>query len=247
MPNLIIIHQNSTQINRISTALTKLKDWHLFFIDTSADHPGSFPKDIEVHFIVFVQNIENIYSNAILNIPLRDPQIIKIYYASYLKNAQFVKIYENGINCCIVGESRDKHLIDLLQQMWLQHWKRIPETLKARNGSKHSARAKKIIQYIENKPLNCANVADLARYLNLSQGYFREEFRRIFDMSFREFKKALISHYESILLFKKRLKPVEIYDLLNYKNLSAFSRSFKLNYGKRWRDIAKEFKQLPLS
>ena len=74
----------------------------------------------------------------------------------------------------------------------------------------------------------------------MSESYFRKEFKKYFNLSFREFKARLMNHYESMLLFEKHLKPYHVSEILNYKNISSFSRSFKIRNGSSWQNKARE-------
>jgi AraC-like DNA-binding protein len=104
-----------------------------------------------------------------------------------------------------------------------------------------SKKAQQILKFVESRPLRECNTYSLALSLNISESHFRKEFKRHLKINFREFKKRLFAHYETVLLFEKKLKPGDIFKILDYKNISAFSRSFKMRHGDSWQSMVRDY------
>ncbi|MCB0283486.1 MAG: helix-turn-helix transcriptional regulator [Calditrichae bacterium] len=168
-----------------------------------------------------------------------NPLLTIIYFNPILKNNEFSEFYRAGVSYCFVGEKRQINMHDALNKLVNNHWKKIPADLLPSNSAGLPERSVKILHFIENTSLKKCNAENLAEYLNISQSHFRKEFRHYFGLNFREFKQRLIQHYEDVLLFERNMKPGHIYKILDYKNLSAFSRSFKIRHGVSWQNLIK--------
>jgi len=167
--------------------------------------------------------------------------LCSILFKSALKNEEFLELQNAGINQCIIGESKEQILFETLSKMWDSHWKRVPESLIEEAAKPLNSRVLDIIQFIENHSLEKCNVKEIASHVAMSESYFRKEFKKYFNVNFREFKAKLINHYESQLLFENQLKPHYVSAILNYKNISSYSRSFKNRNGSTWQNKAREF------
>jgi len=126
-----------------------------------------------------------------------------------------------------------------LKKLFAERWKKIPEGLFKYDYDILPSRAKRILRFIENTPIKLFNTEHIAKHLRMSQSHFRKEFKNYFGINFRQFKQILLGHYEDILLFERNLKPRNVYQVLDYKNLSAFSRSFKTRHGKSWQVLTR--------
>jgi len=249
LSNLLVIHNQQSSILGISDTLEQLPSWdihylHLDTIDNASIHDKIL--NYTIHFVIIVKEISNQTLNLAKSIRDQNPLISIIYYNSQIKDEEFAQLYLSGVNYCFVGDSRQLNLLKTLQKLWLNHWRRIPQDLLINTDILLSKRSKKTIELMETQAIKKLSSNQLSKCLNISESHFRLEFKNQFNQNFRNFKQQLLFHYESILLFEKKLKPREIFDILNYKNLSAFSRSFKSRHGRSWQQIIRQSaKQFP--
>ena len=211
-----------------------LPDWDVIYVSSeieSFNHLSLLLKDNEIHFIVFALPLSETNMDLILNLMQNFPLVPIIYYAASLHSKNFQLLQRMGIKHCVVGDGRQLLLIDTLQELWQKHWKRVPHHLLPVNKSDF---IKKVVEIIQNEPIRNLNIHFIAQKMGLSDDQIREMFKKQFGQNFRAFKQALLDHYETHLLFKKGLKPGKIYSALNYQNLSAFSRSFRIRHGSSW-------------
>lgn len=232
MPNvLFLIGNGSISQDEISV----LKDyghwnWIVHYSDADTNRFLKGLKNKEIHFII-TSNIDEFVFDRVKNHFFLSPII---FYAPRLDSTTLNFLYKKGINHCVVGDGRQVHLINLLKRLWSQHWKRIPEHLKSISNSIF---AKNILTFIEEEPIKFFNITHMSRHLQLTEYQFRDIFKKTFNTNFRTFKQMVLDHYESVLLFEKKLTPGQIYPMLNYRNLSAFSRSFRLRHGTSWQNV----------
>lgn len=217
--------------------LTQLQGWRIYYINSkkkSLNLLGNYIDELGVHFLLFSRKFGDSSARILADLKLRFPLLCIIYYNSQLKDGEFADIYQTGIDYCIIGDARQINLIKTLKKLWQSHWKRIPANMLPENDHILPQRVSRIIDFIEQQPLKALNANNLATYLDISPAYLRKAFKDYFGQSFRDYRQQLIAHYESVLLFQKHLKPGQIYSILNFKNLSAFSRSFKSRHGVSW-------------
>ncbi len=191
--------------------------------------------DTEWHFILLGQKFLPETVRTLKLIRNLFPLTHLVYASPALTKKQVFTLYQIGVNSCFVGENRICDFLDFLEQLWQAHWKRIPATLIPQKRDELPSRAKRILNYIEEHPLQYLNVSNLAKCVNISESHFRSEFKYYFDQNFRSFKRKLLSHYENILISKYRLRPSVLYKSLDYNSVSGFSRSFKNRHGESWR------------
>ena len=245
MSSILVISENWKQTAEISEILDKFNGWSNFFIDPqnfTASELNEFLKESEFHFLVFAKNLDNQSIQELKSFHQNHPQTKIVYYYSLLKHDQFIKLDETGISCCIVGNHQQLVLQNVLNDLWEKHWKRIPDFLLPAKRDELSARTNRIIKFIENKQLKKCNLISIAEHLNISQNQCRTEFKRNIGIYFRDFKKRLFNHYESVLLFEKKFRPKEVCKLLNYKDLSGYSRAFKERHGKSLSKAKSEYR-----
>ncbi|WP_457565902.1 hypothetical protein [Caldithrix abyssi] len=205
-------------------------EWILYQKSDNAKTLNQKLKNREIHFI-----ISNRIDDFILDrIRERFPVSPIIYYASRLDSQTLKRLYRAGIEHCVIGDSRQALLIDLLHKLWEKHWKRLPSALLPK---KKTVFVKKVARFIEEEPISFFNIKYMANTLQLTEYQFRDQFKKSFQVNFRTFKQKVLDHYESLLLFEKKLTPGRIYPMLNYRNLSAFSRSFKVRHGNSWQNV----------
>jgi len=242
MSAIVICYEHKKELNDITTAIDKSNDWNLYYFDAADKNINTIERQIiekEAHFLICSKIFSDEIAQGLHQLYVKNPLLTIIYFYSVLKEREFIELHRAGIRYCFVGEARRSNLKTALKELSLHHWKKIPENIYDTDYSNLPPRSKRILRFIENTPIKYCNTAYLSDYLNISQSHFRKEFKNYFGSPFREFKQELILHYEDILLFEKKLKPRHIYSILDYKNLSAFSRSFKSRHGKSWQELVK--------
>jgi len=243
LSNLLVIHQNNNLIQEQEDVLNQFMDWNIWFMDNNEvtlRDIDLFLKEQDIHFLILSKEFDAETAQEILYLHNHYPLLQIIYYYTQLKSGEFAELAQVGINYCIIGDARQINLIKKLNQLWESHWRRIPDSLRPKEEQHLTARTRQMILYIETKSLRNLSTSELARSLKISESHLRTEFKRFFNLSFREYKQKLFHHYESILLLEKQIKPKQVYEILNYKNISAFSRSFKSRHGKTWQQLAKQ-------
>ena len=244
MSALVVCYEHQKELNDINSALDRSKEWDLHYFDAGQKSVQNIEKEIiesEADFLICSKNYSEDIAQRLHQLYLRNPLLTIIYFYSALKEREFVELHRAGIKYCFVGSARKSNLQIALNKLLKHHWKKIPQNMYEAEYEDLAPRAKKTLKYIENTPIKYCNTENISNYLNISQSHFRKEFKKYFGMPFREFKQDLILHYEDILLFEKKLKPRQIYSVLDYKNLSAFSRSFKSRHGQSWQMVVKSY------
>jgi len=241
MPTALVYYEGPERIKELIPSLSNLDGWDIC-LNSAQDFQlknllEGF-RNIELHFIIFSRKLDFEAIKELHFIRTTYPFTYIIYFNSYLVNQQFLKLSELGINSCLIGVRRQYYLQELLLSLWDRHWKRIPEKIYSNPNSSLAPRAKKIIEFIENRSLSQCNTKNIAHFLKISQSHLRAEFKYNFGINFREFKQKLFTHYESVLLLENKHKPNQVYRLLNYSNLANLSRSFRSRHGESWRSIS---------
>lgn len=240
----MIYHEDSETRRDFKEVLHPLREesWDICFANTRQATLRSIKETLEANetpFLVFCKPLNYISLSEIFEIRSNFPLLNIIYYYHSLKNKQFIYLYEAGITTCIIGDNRQQNLVLGLQKLWKNHWKRISPSVFQIAENDLSPRAKRILNFIEIKPLRMCNIKAISSHLNISESHCRAEFKNLLGMNFRQFKRHLFSYYEKILLFKLRLKPNTIFEILDYKNISGYSRSFKKRHGHSYRESYK--------
>lgn len=181
-------------------------------------------------FIIFAVNQVNDFT-VIKKLHKNHPHIYLYYYYSLLSidNSQYSDY--TYFNQLIVGENRTENLTEIFKQMLQFYWKKIPFDNMGISYEKLSPRLKSIINYIETHEIKNCSTNKLAEYLEISQGYFSQEFKKETGQTFREFMQKLLAYYESIIFDQLDLTAKQASALLGYSELSSFSRSFKKRKG----------------
>jgi AraC-like DNA-binding protein len=240
MPTALICYDGEEKISGLIDSLTELPDWHLIPHNLQYKEINGISSEyshLDLHYLIYTVRLSPDSINDLKIIINDNPLTCVIYYNSFLVNQQFKRLAEIGVSSCIVGLERKRYLKEYLNKIWLNHWKRVPESIFAGMTHPKSARAKKIIRYLENRPLTEFTPAKISVYLNISQSHFRAEFKAGFGINFREFRQLLYNHYESRLLLSRKYKPCDIYKILNYKHIANYSRSFRTRHGDCWRKL----------
>ena len=245
MPTLAVIYKDKMQTSELEKIGEQLEGWYTLYLNGqtfSLTNLSGKLKNKELHFVVYSKSLIRSSIQELINIRNTYPQATIIYYYPYLRYRQFISLSEAGVHGCIIGDYQQDILINTLERFWEDHWKRIKNSILPVKRKELSFRERKILKYIEDNHLRTCNTESLADFLNISESYFRAIFKQSFGLSFRDFKKKLFNYYESILLFEKKLKPNKVCDLLNYKNLSGYSRAFKDRHGKPLSKMRAEYR-----
>jgi AraC-like DNA-binding protein len=240
MPTAMICYDGGDRISDLIRSLSNLDGWDIHSQNIQTSSVKNIQIDftaLDLHFLIFTSQLNHKSLQELKIIRTNNPWTTIIYYNSLLVNQQFLKLSELGINSCIVGIDRKKNLIEYLHKLWLKHWKRIPEDIYPNSNDRTAPRAKKIIKYLENRPVTECTTGKISEHLNISKSHFRAEFKSHFGINFREFKQRLFNHYESELLLSNKYKPSDICKILNYKYIANYSRSFKTRHGDCWRNL----------
>jgi AraC-like DNA-binding protein len=243
LPTALICNEGQEKTKNLEHSLTNLYGWHIrssFFSGFLPPIVDEDKNEYDLHFIIFSKKLSAQTCKELHEVRKQMPFSFIIYYYRCLLNRQFLLLAELEVNSCIIGIHRKNYLRELLPHLWQTHWKRIPESIYPADSYLLPPRARKVLNYIENHPLEHFNLHNLSRLLRISESHFRAEFRHNFGINFREFKQRLINHYESELLLDKDYTPKGVYKLLNYSNLSNLSRSFKKRHGDSWRKLRSE-------
>lgn len=170
-------------------------------------------------------------SDRLVRLTGQFPQTYFIYYYPNLNIDNFHYFDYQNFSHLVVGEKRKAHLSEILLGLTKDYWKKIPfERLKISYG-KLSPRLKKVMNYIETHDLKNCDTANIANFLNISQGYFSQEFKRETGLTFRSFMQKLLDHYEYIIFDRLDLSAKTASRILGYSELSSFSRSYKKRKG----------------
>lgn len=245
MPRILIIYNSYEQIVNLNFFLQNLENWQINYFYSNEEYSQNFHgyfKDNEIHFLLFSKILNQRSFMELKTFRNNYPLLQILYFGPELKHREFAKLYDIGINFCVIGENRHANIIVSLEHLWANHWRRIPSYILNKERSCLSARAKKILEFIENKPISYMNISSLSSFLQISESHFRYEFKNQLGINFRNFKKQLITYYEEKLLIEEGLKPSLVFEVLDYNNISGFSRSFKRRHGISWRNFSQLLK-----
>lgn len=240
MPAIAIYYELKDELNDLSAVINTLSGWDFYYFDPpqlTTEEIFEQVTESELHFVLCTRSLTPELKLNLKNINTEIPLLTTIYFSRELKDQEFTDLYSSGINFCIVGKDRKENLKSVMEKLLHSYWKNIPGTLYNTAYQTLSPRAKRILRYIENRPFKYCNTKDISLYLKISQSHFRKEFKSHFGINFRSFKQNLLHYYEDELLFRKKLKPGQIYTLFDYTNLSAFSRSFRSRHGHSWQKL----------
>jgi AraC-like DNA-binding protein len=240
MPIALICFNEGENFRVLKNSLSGLAGWDILPHNINSDDVNNIHithHHIELHYLIYTNQISPKAISDLQVIRQNNPLTHIIYYNSFLVNQQFFKLSELGVNSCIIGSDRRKNLKETLTNLWLDHWKRIPEKIYSYSNGKNNFRKGKVIRYLENSPISECTPQKISEYLNISKSHFRAEFKSYFGMNFRDFKQQLFRHYEFRLRTVNKYKLSEIFKILNYKYKANYSRSFKMRHGESWRNL----------
>lgn len=243
MSALLVYYEQKDELDDIAVVLRELNGWDFHYYEYKQDSYLEIDNLIsqnDIPFLVCTKDFSSHLSRNLFHFSTQHPLLTILYFSPVLKNGEFNEIYQSGIKYCFIGERRQSNLQKTLIRLSEGYWKIIPDSIYKYDYKSLPPKAKRVLRFIEKTSMKKCNTETIAGHLRISQSHFRKEFRCYFGINFREFKQRLLNHYEDILLFEKNLKPGDIYQVLDYKNLSAFSRSFKSRHGSSWQKLTRD-------
>jgi AraC-like DNA-binding protein len=199
------------------------------FINDSGGIKNILHANTVLFLLLSTEEINDIKS--ILQLYKRYPQSFLIFYHHSLNARHSTQSVLGYFSNIIIGDGRKKNLQYLLQDLNKTYWKKIPYMEMGLAYQNLSSRIKKVMHYIETHDLKECNSTNIAQYLNISKGYFSQEFKRETTINYREFMQNLLAYYERILFDQMDISAKAASQLLGYSELSSFSRSFKKRKG----------------
>ena len=194
------------------------------------DHLAKSLVEKSVQFIIIADEISGIFQK-LSSLNEKYSHIYFIYYRPTLNVDNFQYSDLSYFSHIIIGEHRISGLSETLLQLTREHWKKIPYDKFNLVFKRLSPRLKKVMNYIETHDLKECGTNQIAKYLDISSGYFSQEFKKDTKFTFREFMQRLLDHYEFIILDSLDLSAKSASQILGYSELSSFSRSFKKRKG----------------
>jgi len=181
-------------------------------------------------FIV-IDEINDTIIKIITQVQKDIPDLAIIFYNHSLVLSNLNQIKDSSKLNLIVGENRKSILFELVKELKANYWRKIPFDKFQINVESLSPRLRKALTFIESAEISDCNINSISTELNISPGYFSQEFKRETGQSFRKFMQKLLNYYEDLILHKVNLPTKNISQLLGYSELSSFSRSFKNRKG----------------
>lgn len=191
---------------------------------------ADFLKNNVIQFIIVADDLTD-KKDEIMKLAGHYPYLYFIYYYPQLNINRFDYSELTRFSHIIVGEHRVKALSEILLQLTRDYWKKIPYGKFDLVYDQMSPRLKRVMTYIESHDLKDCATINIAHHLEISPGYFSQEFKRETSFTFREFMQKLLDHYEFIILDSLNLSAKSASKILGYSELSSFSRSFKKRKG----------------
>ena len=187
--------------------------------------------DLINFLFVLVSELNPELLQRITEVQLKVPGLSSIFYNNSLNFVEFPLNSGKSKIKMIIGDNRKKNLEELINSLKENYWRKIPYSKMGIEMENLSPRMKNVIQYIETAPISECNINAIASYLNISAGYFSQEFKRETKKSFRTFMQNVLDYYENIIFSQVNLSAKSISRILGYSELSSFSRSFKKRKG----------------
>ena len=187
--------------------------------------------DLIYYLFVLVTDLDQTVLRRITDVQTKIPGLSSIIYNHSLNFVDFPFLVANTNVKMIIGENREANLKNLIINLKTNFWRKIPFGKMGIKIDDLSPRMKNVIQYIETAPMSKCNINAISSYLNISAGYFSQEFKRETKKSFRSFMQDVIDYYENIIFAQVDLPTKSISRILGYSELSSFSRSFKKRKG----------------
>jgi len=176
--------------------------------------------EIEENHLPYLKEAQLIYPGVTTLVYNNSLSISKLNDVSELKLVRFV-----------AGENRQDLLKELIAKIKEDYWRTIPFEKFGIKFNQLSSRLQRALRFIESTDIRSCNIQTIAEYLNISPGYFSQEFKKETGLSFRRFMQRVLYYYEDIILLRGNIPTKNISKLLGYSELSSFSRSFKKRKG----------------
>ena len=183
------------------------------------------------HLFILISDLDHQILQKISSAQLHIPGLSIVFYNHSLNFIDFPDIFHASKVKMIIGENRKADFGNLLEQLKLNFWRKLPYQKLGIAFDSLSPRMKKAMHYIEFAPISDCNISNIAEYLSISSGYFSQEFKRETCKSFRSFMQKVIDYYENLIFSNANLPAKNISQILGYSELSSFSRSFKKRKG----------------
>lgn len=208
-----------------------IRDSGFIFLETLKDSSDLPIKKIISYLFVLVTDFDPGLFERISTVQKQSLGLNFIFYNHSLNFSAFSHFTYSSKVKLIVGENRKTDLKQLMSNVKENYWRKLPyKDLGIRLGDL-SPRMKRVMRFIESAPITDCNINSLSTYLNISAGYFSQEFKRETSKSFRSFMQDVLDYYEDLIFTHTTLAAKEISQILGYSELSSFSRSFKKRKG----------------
>lgn len=199
-----------------------------YLSDISLLNPA--PQNFNLLFIIFSEiNPDVLKKFGILQ--KRIPNLALILYNHSLTLPNLNELNGFPVIKLVVGENRKTLLKEELSTLKKNYWRNIPFGKFQISYDQLSPRIKKALKFIESADISKCNMNTIANYLQISPGYFSQQFKLETGQSFRSFMQKILNYYENIILSKLNISTTDISNILGYSELSSFSRSFKKRKG----------------
>lgn len=183
------------------------------------------------YLFIIISDFEEKLISKISNVESKSPGLSVLFYNHSLNIITFPDAVNRSKVKMVIGENRESNLQEQIEALKSKFWRKIPYKQFGINFKGLSTRMKIVMDYIETAPIRDCNINKISSLLNISAGYFSQEFKRETNRSFRTFMQNIISYYENIIFSKVNLSAKNISQILGYSEPSSFSRSFKNRKG----------------
>lgn len=229
MYKAIIISDNGAVRDECTKIANEANEFELTYINTP-DELDRIENDYNYLFIL-INDLVNISINKLQRINENFPTISIILYNHSLFIGKLKHLIDLPDIHIIIGEHRQEYLKEIILNLIISHWRRIPLELFDIDPTKLSQRILKAIDFIETHKLDASTLVNISEYIGLSPGYFGQEFKKETGYSFRKFIQRVLVYYEESILINMNISVIKMAKLLGYSELSSFSRSFKKRRG----------------
>ncbi len=225
----LIVTQDETIRQEVASLLNNVGEIKADFVNSFTD--GDKTNTYIDYLFILVSDLDHQTIRNISEIQLHTPDLSTIFYNHSLNYIDIPESARTSKVKLIIGENRKSNLTELFIQLKKDFWRKIPYDELGIKYENLSKRMKDALNYIETAPIRECNITAISDHLNISAGYFSQEFKRETDSSFRSFMQTVLDYYEDIIFSKVNLPAKDISVLLGYSELSSFSRSFKKRKG----------------
>ena len=172
----VIYCTDKTLKQELRTIFSDINFLNVQYIENSAAIKNVLKKESILFLLLSFEEEEDII--PILKLHKEYPYPFLILYHKTLNARNISQTELNNFSHIIVGDGRKENLFYLLNNLSETYWKKIPYHIVGVSYHKLSTRLKKVMHYIETHDLKDCNSARIAEYLNISKGYFSQEFKR---------------------------------------------------------------------